>query len=154
MTKLLTLGIGLALVVFAMPGTVQTQPVMQVVRGTIQLADCAANTLELSADDGAHAFRVSSATAVYVDSTASSFCMLSQYLGAIATVWARGSGDQMLAERVDIAMTPAAPAPYYYGPYYGCGPVCCGSAYGPYYGPYSGPCLYPFGVSIDVRPGF
>jgi hypothetical protein len=154
MTKVLTFSIGLALAVLAMPGTVQTHPVMQVVQGTIQLADCAANTLRLNADDGAHTFTVSSATAVYVDSAAYSFCTLSHYLGAHATVWASGSEDQMLAERVDVALTPTAPAPYYYGPYYGCGPVCCGPAYGPYYGPYSGPCLYPFGVSVDVRPGF
>jgi hypothetical protein len=143
MTKLVTLSMGLALAVLAISSTVEAQPVIQVVQGTIGLADCAASALTLNANDGVHTFTVSSATAVYVDSAASSFCALSHYVGTHAMVWATGSADQMLAERVDVGLTPAAPAPYYYGPSYGCGAVCCGPAYGTYYGSYSGPCLYP-----------
>lgn len=143
------MSIGLALAVLAMSGTVQAQPVMQVVQGTIQLADCAENIITLNADDGSHTFTVSSATAVYVDSAVSSFCTLSHYVGARATVWTAGrNGAQMVAGRVDVALMPVTPAPYYNGPYYGCGPVCCG----PYYGPW--PCFYPFGVGVDTGPSF
>jgi hypothetical protein len=143
MTKLVTLSMGLALAVLTMSGTVEAQPVTQVVQGTIGRADCAASTLTLNTDDGAHTFTVSSTTAVYVDSAASGVCALSHYVGTHATVWATGSADQTLAQRVDVGVTPAAPAPYYYyGPSYGCGPLCCGPAYGTYYGSYSGPCLF------------
>jgi hypothetical protein len=140
MRKFLTLSIGLTLAVLTISGTVQAQLVMQVVQGTIQLADCRANTLTLNANDGSHTFTVSVATAVYVDSAASSFCSLSHYVGTHATVWASGSIDPMLAEGVDVGDTRWAPAPYYGGPY-GCGTVCCGPAYGPYNGRYLGPCF-------------
>lgn len=139
MMKLLAFGMGPALAVLVLSGSVQAQPVVQVVQGTIRLADCAANTLTLSADDGTHSFRVSSATAIYVDSATTGLCALSNYVGAHATVWASGNGDQLQAQRVDVGLAPDAPAPYGNAP-----SDDCGHSFGPYYGPYATPCYYPF----------
>jgi hypothetical protein len=66
----------------------RAQPVIQMLQGMIQEADCVAHTLTVSANDGPYSFAVSSDTAVYVDSAASSICSLPQYIGSRVIVWA------------------------------------------------------------------
>ena len=155
------MSVGGVLAVLAISGNVQAQGVNRV-HGTIQAADCSANTLTLNAPDGVHTFTASSATAVYVDSAASSFCALSHSIGSQATVWFTAYGDQVLAGRVDVTQGTEAPRPQAsgpsspgpsnsgpsnYGPYdYGCTPfpsLYYGSTYS-YYPPYFGACIYPF----------
>jgi hypothetical protein len=144
MTKLGTMTVGMIVAGLVVPGIVHAQNVIAI-QGTIQAADCQANTLALKAADGStRVFSAASSTAVFVDSAAASFCTLPQYVGRGATVWITASGDQLLAGRVDVPV--AAPVILDSVPGYGTG------AYnGPYYGPY----FYPFfGVGIDVDPGF
>jgi hypothetical protein len=153
MTKTLALGLGAALAILAMSGAAQAQSVIQV-HGTIQAVDCTANTLTLNAPGGSQTFQVTTATAVFVDSTTASFCGLSQYVRSPATVWVTAQDGQLVVGRVDVAaaLAPAPgdvvpqyqPAPYY-GPYYG-------PDYGPYY---DGPGYYPFfNFGIGIGPGF
>jgi hypothetical protein len=140
MTRLVSLSFGVALAILAMLGTVQAQAVNQV-HGTIQAADCSANTLRRNAPDGVHTFTVSSATAVYVDSAASSFCALSHSIGSPATVWSTANGDQVLAGRLDVTQRPEASVPKASGQS-NSGPSNSGTSnngpynYGPYYAPY------------------
>jgi uncharacterized membrane protein YgcG len=159
MTKLLVLSIGAVLAVLAPAYAVQAQSVLQV-DGTVQGVDCAGNTLTLAAADGTHTFLASAATSVHVDSTASSVCALSQYIGSHAHVWLTASENQLLAGRVDVMSAPqvsggvainVVPGPYYpepcYGPAYG--PYGPYPDCGPYYDPYA-----PFGFGIDIGPGY
>jgi uncharacterized membrane protein YgcG len=148
MTKLGAMTVGMIVAGLMVPGIVHAQNVI-VIQGTIQAADCQANTLALKAADGStRVFSAASSTAVFVDSAAASLCTLPRYVGSSATVWITASGDQLLAGRVDVSV--AAPVIPESVPGYGTG------AYnGPYYGPYYGPYFYPFfGVGIDVDPGF
>jgi hypothetical protein len=149
MTKLRAMTVGMIVAGLMVPGIVHAQNVIAI-QGTIQAADCQANTLALKAADGSsRVFSAASSTAVFVNSAAASFCTLPQYVGSGATVWITASGDQLLAGRVDVSVAAAPVIPesvpsYGYGPYNG-----------PYYGPYYGPYFYPFfDVGIDVRPGF
>lgn len=169
MRRLLKLSVGGALAILAISGNVQAQDVNKVY-GTIQAADCSANTLTLNASDGVHTFTASSATAVYVGSAASSFCALSRSIGSQATVWFTANGDQVLAGRVDVTQSTEAPRPQASapsnsgpsnsgpsnsGPFnYGCTPFPS-LYYGPYYGYYGplyyGTCVYPFHESGGER---
>lgn len=148
MTKLGAMTVGMIVAGLMGPGIVHAQNVIGI-QGTIQAADCQANTLALKATDGSsRVFSAASSTAVFVNSAAASFCTLPQYVGSGATVWITASGDQLLAGRVDVSV--AAPVLPESVPSYGYGPYN-----GPYYGPYYGPYFYPFfGVGIDVNPGF
>jgi len=159
MTKLTVTMVGIVIAGLMVPGFVHAQGVIAVhaIQGTIQAADCQANTLTLKAIDGsARAVSTVSSTAVFVNSAGASLCMLPQYVGSGARVWVTTNGDQLLAGRVDVfvAAAPVIPesvliygdgpyyGPYDYGPYYG---PYYGPNYGPYYGPYHyGPYYYPF----------
>ncbi len=148
MMKLGAMTVGMIVAGLMVPGIVHAQNVIAI-QGTIQAADCQANTLAVKAADGStRVFSAASSTAVFVNSAAASFCTLPQYVGRGATVWITASGDQLLAGRVDVSV--AAPVIPDSVPGYGAG------AYnGPYYGPYYGPYFYPFfGIGIDVDPGF
>lgn len=169
MRRLLTLSVGGALAILAISGNAQAQGVDKV-RGTIQAADCSANTLTVNAPDGVRTFTASSATAVYVNSAPSSFCALSHFIGSGATVWFIANGGQVLAGRVDVTQSaeaprpqasgPSTPAPSNYGPSnqrpsdYGCTPFPSLYYGGPYvsYGVYYGSC-YPVGVPWFHEPG-
>jgi hypothetical protein len=149
MTHLGAMTVGMIVAGLMVPGIVHAQNVIAI-QGTIQAADCQANTLALKAADGSiRVFSAASSTAVFVNSAAAGFCMLPQYVGRGATVWITASGDQFLAGRVDVSV--AAPVIPDSVPGYGTGAYNGPYYYGPYYGPY----FYPFfGVGIDVDPGF
>ena len=160
MKKLIATMVGIVIAGLMVPSIVHAQSVITVhaIQGTIQAADCEANTLTLKAIDGsARIVSTVSSTKVFVNSATASLCTLPQYAGSGATVWVTANGDQLLAGRVDVSVE-AAPVipesvpsygdrPYYgpynyYGPYYG---PYYEPYYGPYYGPYHfGPYYYPF----------
>ena len=142
MTKLIAMTVGMVVATLMVPGIVHAQSAIAV-QGTIQAADCQANTITLNAADGSHVFSTSSSTAVFVNSAVASFCALPQYVGSGATVWVTASGDQLLVGRVDVSIAAA--------PFVGSAP---NYGYGPYYTPYYGPYFYPFfgiGIHDDFR---
>lgn len=148
MTKLIATMVGIVVAGLMIPSIVHAQNVIAIhaIQGTIQAADCQANTLTLKATDGsARVVSTVANTAVFVDSAAASLCTLPQYVGSDATVWVKANGDQLLAGRVDVSVA-AAPVIPESVPGYGDGPYYrphYGPYYGPYYAPY-GPYYYPF----------
>jgi uncharacterized membrane protein YgcG len=149
MKTVTALTFGMVIAILMMPGIVHAQDIITI-RGTIQTADCQANTLTLKTADGAsHVIATASSTAVFVNAAVTGPCSLPQYGASDATVWITAAGDQLVAGRVDIfvAPTPHVPEP---APGFGSGPYD-----GPYYGPYDGPYFYPFfGIGIDVDRRF
>jgi hypothetical protein len=145
MTKVIAMMLGTIVAGLIAPSVVHAQNVIAI-QGTIQAADCQANTLTLKAADGsARVLSTASSTAVFVNSAATSLCTLPQYVGNGAKVWITASGDKLLAGRVDVSVV-AAPVIPESVPSYGDGPYY-GPSYGPYYapyGPYYQPYYYPF----------
>jgi hypothetical protein len=114
--QMVAMAVGVLMATLSVAGVGQAQGVTAV-QGTIQAVDCQSNSLVLTTSDGAtHVFPGGPYTAVFVNGTPVSLCALQQYVGSSATVTVGASGNQLVAQRIDVYAGAAQPAPAYPAP--------------------------------------
>jgi hypothetical protein len=113
MRRVMATVLGVVLATLSVAGVGHAQGVATI-QGTIAAVDCQSNVLVLNTTDGTQTVPSGPYTSVFVNGTPTSFCALQPYTGSAATVSVGATGNQLVAQRIDVSA--AAQAPVYPAP--------------------------------------